>query len=126
MGVINASPNFDASKSNITIGRRAESHIEVINECHVSEFSSVTRVALSAGSNARLQASSRIAVPEMLIQLLLDDQRLNLVSEGFEVVRSSAETNDNYREQLISRFLRFINGVAEKERRSTTSSNEAD
>ena len=126
LGVINASPNFDASKSNITIGRRAESHIEVINECHVSEFSSVTRVALSAGSNARLQASSRIAVPEMLIQLLLDDQRLNLVSEGFEVVRSSAETNDNYREQLISRFLRFINGVAEKERRSTTSSNEAD
>lgn len=118
LGIINASPNFDAAKSSITIGRRAESHIEVVNECRVSEFSPVTRTALSALSSSRLKGSSRIAVPEMLIQLLLDDERLHLVSEEFEVVRSSAETNDNYREQLISRFLRFVNGVAKKEHAS--------
>jgi hypothetical protein len=116
LGIINASPSFDASRSSITIGRRAESHIEVINECRISEFSPVARELLSEGSNARLKGTSRIAVPEMLIQLLLEDRRLHLVSEGFEVVRSSAETDDNYREQLIARFLRLVNVVAEKER----------
>lgn len=117
LGIINASKGFDASQSEITIGRRAESHIEVINECRVGEFSATARALLSEGTNGRLKAATRVAVPEMLIQLLLEDQRLNLVSEGFEVERSSAETNDNYREQLITRFLRFVNAVSERDRR---------
>jgi len=126
LGIINSSKQFDASEMSVTIGRRAESHIEIINECHISEFSPSVRSVLSSTSNARLQSGTRIAVPEMLIQLLLADQRLNLVSEGFEVVKSADETNDAYREQLITRFLRFVNGVAEKEQHSKKSANEAD
>lgn len=126
LGIINASEAFDASESSIAIGRRAESHIEVINECRISEFAPATRAALVEGSNGRLKATTRIAVPEMLIQLLVDDERLKLVSEGYEVVRSSAETNDGYREHLISEFLRFVNGVADKERRAMSSSADAE
>ena len=127
LGVINASPDFDPSQSGITIARRAESHIEVINECRLSEFSPVTRSALlDSSSDAGLKATTRIAVPEMLIQLLLTDEQLHLVSEGFEIERSRAETDDNYRERLISRFLRFVNTVAAKERQTSTSSPQAD
>ena len=122
LGIINASPGFDPSQSRIKITRRAESHLEVINECQVSEFSSVARAALLGSSGAVLKASTRIAVPEMLIQLLLADERLHLVSEGFEVERSRAATNDDYRERLISRFLRFVNTVAAKERQTSTTS----
>lgn len=116
LGIINSTSEFDPAESSIAIGRRAESHIEVINECRISEFAPNTRAALVIGSNGRLKSTTRIAVPEMLIQLLVDDQHLKLVSEGFEIERSYAETHDDYREHLISEFLRFINGVAEKER----------
>ena len=126
LGIINASEDFDASESSIAVARRAESHIEVINECRISEFAPGTRAALVQGSNGRLKATTRIAVPEMLIQLLVDDERLKLVSEGYEVVRSGAETNDSYREHLIAEFLQFVNGVADKERRAIVTSTNAD
>lgn len=125
LGIVNASSNFNPSQSNVTAGRRAESHIEVINECHVSEFSPAARKALIESTNARLKAGTRIAVPEMLIQLLLQDERLHLVSEGFEVERSRAETDNNYRERLISRFLRFVDAVAAKELPPSNSSAQA-
>ena len=127
LGIINASPDFDPSQSRITIARRAESHIEVINECYLSEFSPVTRSALlGSRSDAGLKAKSLIAVPEMLIQLLLSDERLHLVAEGFEMEKSRAETDDHYREHLISRFLRFVDTIAVQEQQSSTSSSQAD
>lgn len=113
LGVINASKDFDPLQSDITIARRAESHLEVINECHLSEFSPMTRSTLQSVRGG-LNAKTRIAVPEMLIQLVLNDHQLHLVSEGFEMQKSGAETNDNYREHLISRFLLYINTVAAK------------
>jgi hypothetical protein len=114
LGVINASPNFDPERSRIAIARRAESHIEVINECRISEFSETTRAALI--NNSSLKPAVLIAVPEMLIQLLLTDERLHLVTEGLEVEKSRAETPDSYREHLIARFLRFVDGAAAKDR----------
>jgi hypothetical protein len=120
LGIINASPNFDPSQSGITFARRAESHIEVINECHLSEFSPLTRSAvLGSAGDTGLKPTTLVAVPEMLIQLLLADARLHLVSEGFEVEKSRAETDDSYRERLISRFLRFVDAAAANEQRAT-------
>jgi hypothetical protein len=110
LGIINASANFDPSRSTVTIARRGESHLEVINECRVAEVSPAARAELAKDSS--LQPSTRIAVPEMLIQLLLQDERLHLVSWGYEVEKSKAETNDNMREQLINRFLNLINRAA--------------
>ena len=125
LGIINASPNFDPLQSKITVARRAESHIELINECHVSEFAPSARAVL-AENGTGLKDSGRIAVPEMLIQLLLNDERLHLVSEGFEVEKSKAETSDKYRERLISRFLRFVDTAAARERQTATSSSPVD
>jgi len=122
LGIVNASPSFDLSQSTINIGRRAESHIEIINECRISEFSPAVRSDLALVSNGRLKGTTKIAVPEMLIQLLTNDQRLNLVSGGYDVIKSSAETNDNYREQLINRFLRLVNSVGERGNRADSSS----
>lgn len=123
LGVINASPDFNPSQSGITVARRAESHIEVINECSLSEFSPVTRaMLLEKSGNAGTKATTRIAVPEMLIQLLLTDERLHLVAEGFEIEKSKAKTDDDYREYLINQFLRFINTVAAREQQSSFTS----
>ena len=115
LGIIDASSGFEPSRSSVVLGRRVESHIEVINECHVSELSPAARTELARSSDASLKPATRIAVPEMLIQLLLHDQGLHLVSFGFEAERSRAETRDNDRERLIARFLGFINRTAAPE-----------
>ena len=126
LGIINASADFDPARTNITIVRRSESHIEVINECHLAEFSKATQARLMDNSIEGLKETSRIAVPEMLIQLLLRDEQLHLVSEGFETTTSKTETDDSYRERLISRFLHFVDAVAEKGRQPVTPSARAD
>ena len=112
LGIVNASPNFDPSQSSVVIGRRAESHIEVVNEWYFSELAPRTRAALRHSGGPVLRATNRIAIPEMLIQLLLNDDKLHLLSSGYEVNKSGQETNDYEREKLINRFLRFLNATA--------------
>jgi hypothetical protein len=127
LGIINASADFDSALSSVTIARRVESHIEVINECHLSEFSPLTRSALlDSSSAAGLKPTTTIAVPEMLIQLLLKDDGLRLVAWSQEMEKSRAETNDNYRERLITRFLQYVNTVAAKEPERSTGPLQAD
>jgi len=111
LGVINATADFDPARSSVTVVRRVESHIELINECRVSELAIEARSEIIKRSDGKLNPASSIAVPEMLIQLLLNDQELRLVAWGHEMEKSRAETNDNYRERLISRFLRFVDSI---------------
>jgi hypothetical protein len=108
LGIINASPDFKPAKSSITIARRAESHLEVINECNLSELSPGTIAELAQDSDTGLTASSKIAVPEMLIQLLLRDDELRLVLWGAETEKSRVETTDQVREDLVTRFLDLV------------------
>jgi hypothetical protein len=115
LGIINASRDFDPALSSIAIARRAESHLEVINECNLSEMSPGTVAQLVQDSNNGLTAASRIAVPEMLIQLLLKDDELRLVWWGSEIEKSGAETNDTLREGLINRFIDLVDGLSRDE-----------
>ena len=115
LGIINASVDFNPAKSSITIARRAESHLEVINECSLSELSPGTIAELTQDGDSGLTASSRIAVPEMLIQLLLKDDELRLVLWGSEIEKSGAETADKVRESLITRFLDLVDSLSENE-----------
>jgi hypothetical protein len=112
LGIINASVDFNPAKSLITIARRAESHLEVISECNLSELSPGAVAELTQDGNGDLKPSSRIAVPEMLIQLLLKDDELRLVLWGSEMEKSRAETTDKAREGLITRFFDLVNALA--------------
>lgn len=114
LGIINASVDFNPAKSSITIARRAESHLEVINEFNLSELSPETIAELAQGSDSGLTASSRIAVPEMLIQVLLKDDELRLVLWGSEMEKSRAETTDKVREGLINRFFDLVDGLSRR------------
>jgi hypothetical protein len=115
LGIINASVDFNPAKSSITIARRVESHLEVINECTLSELLPATIAELAQDSDSGLTASSRIAVPEMLIQLLLKDDELRLVLWGSEIEKSRVETTDKVRESLINRFFDLVDGLSRGE-----------
>ena len=112
LGIINASRDFVPAKSSITVARRAESHLEVINECNLSELSPGTIAQLTEDGDGGLTSASQIAVPEMLIQLLLKDDELRLVLSGSEIEKSAAETNDKLREGLITRFLDLVDSLS--------------
>jgi hypothetical protein len=112
LGVINASPEFKPERSSITVARRAESHLEVINECSLSELSPETIAELAGNGAGSLKDLNRIAVPEMLIQLLLKDEELRLVSWGTENVRSRAETTDTVREARVVRFFDLLDSLS--------------
>ncbi len=114
LGIINASPDFDRARSSITIARRAESHLEVIDECSLSELSPDTIAELSDSSAGELTATSEIAVPEMLIQLLLKDEELRLILSSPEVEKSSVETTDKIREGLVTRFLELLDDLSRR------------
>ncbi len=113
LGIINASPDYDAIRASMIFVRRTESHIELINECRLAEFSPATQAAVEGGT-AKDKTVNKIAVPEILIQLLLRDDSLHLVAGGSETEISRTETNENYREKLITRFLKFVNSVADR------------
>jgi len=115
LGIINASSDFNPAQSSVTIARRAESHLEVINECSLSELSPGTIAELTQDGDRGLTESSRIAVPEMLIQLLLKDDELRLVIWGSELVKSQAETTEKVRERLITGFLDLVDALARNE-----------
>ena len=115
LGIINASRDFNPAKSSVTLARRSESHLEVINECSLSELSPGAVAELTQDSNSDLKPSSRIAVPEMLIQLLLKDDELRLVLWGSEIEKSRAETTDRVRESLINRFFDLMNSLSRDE-----------
>jgi len=116
LGIIDVSPEFDASQSEIVIGRRSDSHLEVIDECHVSELSKDARATLAAQSGVTLNPAAKIAVPEMLIELMLEDGRLHLITGRYETEKSRTETNDGVRERLISRFFGLLNQHAARSR----------
>lgn len=126
LGIVDASADFEPTRSSVTIARRAESHIEVINECLLSELSPGVRAEIIKVSDGSLNPTSRIAVPEMFIQLLLNDQELRLVAWGHETEKSRAETNDTHRERLITRFLRFVETAATKSQPTSTNSPQVD
>jgi hypothetical protein len=112
LGIINATVDFNPAKSSIKIARRAESHLEVINECDLSELSPETIAELAQGAESGLTAASRIAVPEMLIQLLLKDNALRLILGGSEIEKSRAETVDKVRESRITNFLDLVDSLS--------------
>lgn len=126
LGIVDTSADFDPTRSSVTIARRVESHIEVISECLLSELSPAARAEIIKVSDGSLTPASRIAVPEMFIQLLLNDPELRLVAWGHETEKSRTETNDNNRERLITRFLRFVETAAAKSQPSSTNSPLAD
>lgn len=112
LGITNASPDFNPANSSLTIARRAESHLEVINILKLSELSPEALAELAEGHEEELTESSHIAVPEMLIQLLLKDDQLRLVLWGAESQKSNTSTADQTRESLILRFLELVDSLA--------------
>jgi hypothetical protein len=107
LGVINASPKFDPSKSSVELVRRTDSRLEQTSEGQYHELPESVRLALDLPSS-----STPFTVSNMFIQTIVKDDRLRLTSTGFvrKVSKETESEPDN--EAIFQSFLKFLDDLA--------------
>lgn len=122
-GIINATPEFDPTVSNVMVLTPVASHIETSLVGRVRELAPSTRrlIAKSAAEH-HLQAPKQFAVSDMLIQILLHDPRLE-VTTGAHVDELSKDIDpQSMSEGLFSSFVAYLNSLAAAEVPTRTAS----
>lgn len=115
LGIINASPEYDPSKSTVLVVRRAESELETTTDGDTSELSPIARQVLGLNEvepRPRLKRPLHFTVSNLLIQMLIHDPRLKLTSGGYASEKSRHDLSEEESDVLFQRFLTFLNGVA--------------
>ena len=103
-GILDAGRRFDPAKSSAVVVRRKQSNVETLMEGRFDELPSWLRGQLEKEG----WSQGRFAISTMLIQLMLGDRKLELVSTGFETEKSRADLTRKESERLFQRFSRFL------------------
>lgn len=103
LGIIDASPDFNRSRSPVKVLRRVQSNLESLLHGSTEELSPIVRMLLHDSDG-----SWRFAVSTMLIQILTRDSSLELIDKGFVREKSRVELSDERNEQLFQDFSRFL------------------
>jgi hypothetical protein len=107
LGVINASPKFDPSKSSVKLVRRTDSRLEQTSEGQYHELPESVRLALGLSAS-----STPFTVSNMFIQTIVKDDRLQVTSTGYvrKVSKETESEPDN--EAIFQGFLKFLDDLA--------------
>ncbi len=112
-GIVNASLDFVASRSAVTIITPQSSHIETTVVGKVGELSPASRRAITESSRTLgIVPPKEFAVSDMMVAMLTRDPQLQLESGTYvdELSRDTAPVDRS--EQLFKKFVRFVNRVA--------------
>jgi hypothetical protein len=107
LGVVNASPKFDPSRSPVELVRRTDSRLEQTSEGKYQELPASVRRALD------LPASTKpFTVSNMFIQTIIKDDRLQVTSRGYvrKISKDTESEPDN--EAIFQSFLKFLDDIA--------------
>jgi hypothetical protein len=107
LGVINASPGFDPSKSQVELVRRTESRLEQTSEGQYRELSESVRRALGLTGSTK-----PFTVSNMFIQTILRDDRLKVTSAGYVRNLSKETESEPDNEAIFQGFLKFLDDLA--------------
>jgi hypothetical protein len=115
-GIIDASPDFVASRSTVTIITPQSSHIETTLVGTLKELSSSARRGVFESTRTLgIDPPKEFAVSDMMVEMLTRDPELQLTAGSYvdELSRDAAPVDRS--EQLFRKFVRFVNGVAAKQ-----------
>jgi hypothetical protein len=115
-GIVNASPDFVASRSAVTIITPQSSHIETTVVGKLSELSPASRRAITVSAQTLgIAPPKEFAVSDMMVAMLTRDPQLHLDSGTYvdELSRDTAPVDRS--EQMFKNFVRFVNRVAAKQ-----------
>ena len=115
-GIVNAAPSFIASRSAVTIITPQSSHIETTLVGKLPELSLSSRRAVTeAARTAGIDPPKEFAVSDLMVAMLTRDPQLQLTAGTYVDELSRDEAPVDQSEQLFSKFVRFVNGVAAKQ-----------
>jgi hypothetical protein len=107
LGVINASPGFDPSKSPVELVRRTESRLEQTSEGQYRELPESVRRALDLPDSTK-----PFTVSNMFIQTIVRDDRLRVTSAGYVRKLSKEIESEPDNEAIFQGFLKFLDDLA--------------
>ncbi len=115
-GIIDASDDFDPSRSDVTVIAPGASHIETSLAADVRELAPVTRRLLERSARARhIKPPRDFAISDMLMQIMLRDPRLSLSTTGYVDALSPEVQPISASEALFRSFKAHLNAIAAQE-----------
>lgn len=102
LGILDAPAGFRPSRSSVRVLRRKESKLETLIEGDFAELPQAGPFTVER------QGEKRFVISTMLIQHILEDHSLKLVSKGYETRKSASDLTREECEQLFDRFVRFL------------------
>jgi hypothetical protein len=115
-GIVNASPDFVASRSAVMIITPESSHIETTLVGKIAELSPSARRAITLSAKSLgIVPPTEFAVSDMMTAMLTRDSHLQLSSGSYVDELSRAAAPVDRSEQLFTKFVRYVNAVAAKQ-----------
>jgi len=111
LGILQASSEFDSARSEVIMLRPVASNLESLIEGQVSELNGAVAALFPTVEGA----DDRFVVSALLIEILLDDPRLQLTGAGYEEKLSKADLTLRAREALFERLLSYIDSMGLQE-----------
>jgi hypothetical protein len=115
-GIVNASPDFVASRSAVMIITPQSSHIETTLVGKLAELSPAARRAITESAKARsIVPPKEFAVSDMMTAMLTRDPQLQISAGSYvdELSRDTASVDRS--EELFRKFVRYVNAVAARQ-----------
>src|SRR4051794_10813225 len=115
-GIVNASPDFVASRSAVLIITPQSSHIETTLVGQLAELSPAARRAITASAKTLgIAPPKEFAVSDMMVSMLTRDPQLEISAGSYVDELSRAAAPVDRSEQLFRKFVRYVNAVAAKQ-----------
>jgi hypothetical protein len=115
-GIVNADPDFDASRSAVTIIRPESSHIETTLVGSVRELAPSVRLAIAASAaELHIKAPTQFAISDIMMRMMIRDHELKLVANKPVDELSPEIASQDASERLFRRFKTFLSAVAARE-----------
>jgi hypothetical protein len=115
-GIVNASADYDASRSRIVVATPSASHIETTLVGNLRELAPVTRrvIELAAKTNG-IRVPKQFAVSDLTMEMLLRDPRLELqTGESIDELSKEIQPQD-VSEKLYKSFVAYVNSIGAKD-----------
>ena len=115
-GIVNASPDFVASRSAVMLITPESSHIETTLVGKIAELSPSARRAITdSAKSLSIVPPTEFAVSDMMTAMLTRDSQLQLSSGSYVDELSRAAAPVDRSEQLFTKFVRYVNAVGAKQ-----------
>lgn len=122
LGIIAASETFDPARARVEILRRKQSNLETLIHGRSTEFFPEVRKHFGQSVD---DPPFSFVISTMMIQLLLDDPRMQLTSKGFVQRTSRGNLPRRESERLFQQFLKYLSATASRENLRAHSSERA-